>query len=76
MATDWRKMSDSDVIAALKSDTAINRVRKIFSGESAKLEQAQNQRVALSGAEIRRMEFEAAEKLMAAALIATEETGG
>lgn len=65
--TDWKKLSDREIIDAMQADTPINRVRRIFSGESARLEQAGMQRRTPGPIEYRRMEFEAAEKLMEAA---------
>lgn len=61
---DWRKLTDREILDAMQADTPVNRVRKVFSGESARLEQAGMQRRPPSPIEYRRMEFEAAEKLL------------
>jgi hypothetical protein len=62
----WRKLTDREVVDAMKADTPVNRIRRIFSEEAAKLEQAGMQRSPPGPVEYRRMEFEAAEKLLAA----------
>ena len=59
-------MTDEEVIAALNSDTPLNAARRIFSSESAKIEQAWQQRSPISPVEWRRMEFEAVRKIAAA----------
>jgi len=64
--TDWKKLSDREVLDAMKEDTPVNRVRRVFSGEAARIEQAGMQRLTPGPIEYRRMEFEAAEKLIAA----------
>lgn len=52
-------MGDAQVMAALRSDTVLNRARARFGHHAASLEQAGQQRRAPSGVEVRRMEFEA-----------------
>jgi hypothetical protein len=65
MATnDPKAWSDSKVVKEMQRDTRINRVRKMFSGWSAKIEQAGQQRTPLSPIERRRMEFLAAKELI------------
>jgi hypothetical protein len=61
---DWQKLSDREILDATRADTQINRVRLIFSCEFARIDAAFRQRTALSPIEYRRMEFEAAEKLL------------
>jgi Protein of unknown function (DUF550) len=63
---DWKKLSDREVLDAMQADTPVNRVRKVFSGEAARIEQAGMQRIPPAPIEYRRMEFEAAEKMIAA----------
>ncbi len=64
--TDWRKLTDREILDAMRADTPVNRVRTIFSHEYARLEQSGMQRRPPGPIEYRRMEFEAAEKLLAA----------
>ena len=64
--TDWNNLTDREVLDAMCADTPVNRVRAIFSHEYARLEQAGMQRLPPGPIEYRRMEFEAAEKLIAA----------
>lgn len=63
---DWKKLSDREILDAMRADTPVNRVRQIFSNEVATFEQALQQRVVPTPIEYRRMEFEAAEKLISA----------
>lgn len=56
-------MTNEEVMAALRSDTPLNRARKAFSGASAALEQEGKQRRPAGPIEIRRMEFEAVQKI-------------
>ena len=53
------KMTDGAVMAAMRSDSALNRARQAFSGRAAGIEQAGQQRRPPGPVEIRRMEFEA-----------------
>ena len=62
-----KTMTDAEVMAELRSDSRLNRVRAAFSGASAEIEQACMQRRKPGPIELRRMEFEAAERLIAAA---------
>ncbi len=58
-------MTDEEVLAAMNSDTPLNKVRQMFSGQSARLEQAGEQRFGPpTPMEYRRMEFDAAEKIL------------
>ena len=57
-------MSDEEILAEMQSDSLLNKMRQMFSGERARIEQAAQQRVPLTPIQFRRMEFEAAEKLM------------
>ncbi len=60
------KMTDQEVMRALRSNTALNRARAVFSSESAKIDQESRQRRPAGPIEMRRMEFEAVEKIIAA----------
>lgn len=53
------KMTDAQVMAALRSDTPLNRARLAFSSASATISQESMQRRPAGPIEIRRMEFEA-----------------
>ena len=57
-------MTDEETLAAMNSDTPLNKVGQMFSGQSAWLEQASEQRVVPTPIEYRKMEFEAAEKIL------------
>ena len=59
-------MTDAEVMAALRSDTPLNKARQAFSGECGRIDQASRQRSALGPIEMRRMEFEAVKKIAAA----------
>ena len=56
-------MTDEEVIAELRSDSALNKARAVFSGQAAQIDQASRQRKALPPIEVRRMEFEAVKKI-------------
>lgn len=58
-------MSDAEVSAALRSDTPLNRARAAFSGACGAIEQAGQQARPAGPVEIRRMEFEAVERIAA-----------
>lgn len=64
--TNYHNMTDREIVDLMQEDTPINRVRKVFNGEAARMEQAQSQSRPVSSVNWRRMEFEAAEKLIAA----------
>ncbi len=57
-------MTDEETLTAMNSDTLLNKVRQMFSGQHAHLEQACLQRVVPTPIEFRKMEFEAAEKIL------------
>jgi hypothetical protein len=59
-------MSDDEVMKELQSESPLNRARKVFSSESARIEQAGQQRTGLSPIEMRRMEFDAVRKILGA----------
>lgn len=59
-------MTDQEVMEALRSDTALNRARRVFSSERGRIEQAGMQRNPLSPIDMRRMEFEAVQRIIAA----------
>jgi hypothetical protein len=60
------RRTDTEVMEELKSNSNLNCLRQIFSGWSAKIEQASMQRQSLSPIEMRRMEFEAVDAILAA----------
>jgi len=62
------KRTDDEVMDLLRNDTPLNRARREFSSASGRIEQAGLQRTPLSPIDIRRMEFEAVEKIVAAYL--------
>ncbi|KKL98094.1 hypothetical protein LCGC14_1827790 [marine sediment metagenome] len=60
-------MTDEQILAALKSDTPLNRARQVFSSETARIEQTFQQRFdPPTPIEVRGMEFEAVKKIAAA----------
>lgn len=56
-------MTDEEVVRALQEDSPFNRARRVFSAQSARIEQASNRPRALSPIDMRRMEFEAVRKI-------------
>lgn len=60
-------MTDDEVLKALTADTPLNRARREFSSACGRIEQAQLQRKPPSPIEVRRMEFEAVERILKAA---------
>jgi len=60
------RRTDAEVMELLRSDSALNKARHIFSGECGRIEQAGMQRLPPGPIEVRRMEFEAVEKIAAA----------
>lgn len=58
--------TNSDILAELQSDSPLNKARAQFSHGSARIEQAGQQRTALSPIEMRRMEFVATQKILEA----------
>jgi hypothetical protein len=59
-------VTDDEVMAELRSDSKLNRARREFSSASARIEQAGLQRSPASPIDVRRMEFEAVRKIVAA----------
>jgi len=59
-------MTDKEVMDLLRGTSRWNTARAVFSGESARIEQAGMQRSPPSSIEIRRMEFEAVKKIATA----------
>lgn len=59
-------MTTAEVMKALGTDTPLNRARREFSSACGRIEQAGQQRSALSPVELRRMEFEAVRRIAAA----------
>jgi hypothetical protein len=65
-------MTDAEIVAALQEDTLLNRVRKVFVSESARIEKAyMADRETRSSMDILSMEFEAAAKIIATVLDST-----
>jgi len=60
------RMSTSEIMAELGTDSALNRARKKFSSWCGRIEQAGQQRSPLSPIELRRMEFEAVQEIISA----------
>ncbi len=58
------KMTDTQVLAEMQSDSLLNKIRQEFSFGSARIEQACAQRQKPSIFEIRQMEFDIAQKIM------------
>jgi hypothetical protein len=59
-------VTDDEVIAELRSDSALNKARQQFSSWSARIEQRGQQRKPLSAIEMRRMEFQAVQAIAVA----------
>lgn len=60
------RMTDEQVMTHLRSDTPLNRARAAFSSECGRIEQAGQQHEPPGPIEIRRMELEAVERILAA----------
>lgn len=58
--------SDQEVMAELRSDSPLNRARRVFSSWSARIEQAGAQRTPLEPVDWRRLEFQAVAAIAAA----------
>jgi hypothetical protein len=58
-------MNDRELLAALATETPLNRARRVFSSWCGKIEQAGQQREPLSPVTLRRMEFEAVKQIAA-----------
>jgi hypothetical protein len=61
-----KDLPDNLIMELLRGQSALNRARAKFSSWRAKIEQAGQQRTALSPIEMRRMEFEAVEEILEA----------
>lgn len=59
------RMTDQQVLDELRSYSLLNRVRRLMTSSAAGIEQALAQRRPVSPVEVRRMEFDAARKLIA-----------
>lgn len=59
------KRSDEEVMALMMGKSKYNEARQQFSYAMARIEQAEQQRTALSPIERRRLEFEAVDKILA-----------
>lgn len=57
------RMHDEDVMRHIRDQTRLDSVRRVFSAECARIEQACSQRPPPSSIELRRMEFEAVRKI-------------
>jgi hypothetical protein len=62
------RRTDAEVMNLLRGDSALNKARAAFSGACGEIDQAGHQRTPLSPIEMRRMEFEAVERIVAAFL--------
>lgn len=60
------RMTDAEVMAAMRADTPLNRARQLLSSAVGEMEQAGQQRRPAGPVEIRRMEFEATIRIAAA----------
>jgi hypothetical protein len=60
---DDKRMTDTEVMSALRQDTPLNRARQVFYSECARIEQADAQAKPVSAIGRRRMEFEAVRKI-------------
>jgi hypothetical protein len=60
------RRTDAEVMELLRGDGPLNKARQVFSGWRAMIEQAGQQRTPLGAIEMRRLEFEAVEKIAAA----------
>lgn len=61
------RLTDKEVLALLRSDTAVNRARKVLSGYLGHFEQQALQAHSTSPIDVRREEFEAIAKIIEAA---------
>lgn len=62
---DINTATDREVVDEMRKDTLLNRVRKLIAESAGEIEQACEQRRRLSPVEIRRMEFRAAQRVLA-----------
>lgn len=58
-------MTDTEIMDALRGDSLLEKVRRVFSSGAARIEQANAQRHPLTPIEWRRMEYEEAKKIAA-----------
>lgn len=58
-------MTDEELMREIGTDSPLNRARKTFRFAAAGIEQAQAQRRLISPVQVRRMEFEAVERIAA-----------
>lgn len=61
-----KRRTDAEVMDLLRGESRLNKARSIFSGAYACIEQAGQQRQPPGPIEVRRMEFEAVERIIAA----------
>lgn len=57
------QLNDKEVVELLKGNSTLNKARQVFSSYSAIIENGMQQRVTLGPIEIRRIEFEAVQKI-------------
>ena len=60
------RRTDQEVMELLRGNSPLNRARQEFSSACGRIDQAGHQRTPLSPIEMRRMEFEAVERIHAA----------
>jgi hypothetical protein len=60
-----KQWTDQQVVQEMQTQSRLNLARRAFSNWSAKIDQAQRQRKPLGPIEMRRMEFEAVEAIVA-----------
>jgi hypothetical protein len=60
------RMTDAEILKHLGTSSNLNEARKKFSSWTARIEQALSQATPISPIELRRMEFEAVEEIVAA----------
>ena len=56
-------LNQSEIMELLKGDSPLNKARQVFSSYSAMIENDQHQRKPMGPIEIRRLEFEAVQKI-------------
>lgn len=56
------RMTDSEVMEALRSDSTLNRARAVFSAQCGRIDQAYQQK-SITPIELRRLEFEAVQNI-------------
>lgn len=57
------RMTDAEVMEALRSDSNLNRARQVFSSQCGLIDQAAHQKRSITPIELRRMEFEAVQNI-------------